>query len=116
LVHQVWRLVSEAEDLRLKLIYQEIQQHTMDEGSSASTEMIKLYQQKIEKVNVALRRMDDGDYPYCKKCGRFIKERQLIMLSAVSCVECNPTPYRGKVSVTKPIRREKRRLDRALHR
>lgn len=43
----------------------------------------------LNKVQQALERMDDGEYPYCESCGEDIGERRLRARPvATLCIEC----------------------------
>lgn len=46
-------------------------------------------QKKLDQIDVALQRMDDGVYGRCADCGAAIEpERLSILPTAIHCVEC----------------------------
>jgi DnaK suppressor protein len=46
-------------------------------------------QQELQKVLRALRRVDDGSYPYCHACGKSIGEKRLDALPWTDvCIKC----------------------------
>jgi DnaK suppressor protein len=51
--------------------------------------LIQMKSETLNKVNDALRRLDQGDYGYCYECGDEIGEKRLRALPfAVRCKEC----------------------------
>lgn len=43
----------------------------------------------IVRIDMALRRIDDGDYGYCRECGEKIPEKRLeIDPTCLNCVNC----------------------------
>src|SRR5262245_22065121 len=51
--------------------------------------LIQMKSETLNKVNDALRRLDQGDYGYCYECGEEIAEKRLRALPfAVRCKEC----------------------------
>ena len=46
-------------------------------------------QSQIEKINAALRRIDENEYGYCLSCGEDINEKRLMIDPAIlTCIEC----------------------------
>lgn len=46
-------------------------------------------QSQIEKINAALRRIDENEYGYCLSCGEDIAEKRLMIdPAALTCIEC----------------------------
>lgn len=44
---------------------------------------------EIDKINAALKRLDDGDYGYCVTCGEEIPEKRLAVDAAAPfCIGC----------------------------
>ena len=69
----------------------------MDEGESSDVEtqddielaLIQMHSETLTKVNVALRRLDEGRYGHCFECGEEIAEARLRALPfAVRCKDC----------------------------
>ena len=69
----------------------------LDQGESSEVDiqediefaLIQMKSETLNKVNEALRRLEQGDYGYCFECGEEIAEKRLRALPfAVRCKDC----------------------------
>ena len=46
-------------------------------------------QHELQQINRALQRLENGDYPYCNKCGKKIGEQRLSLIPFTEhCIAC----------------------------
>ena len=46
-------------------------------------------QRELQQINRALQRLENGDYPYCSKCGKAIGEQRLSLIPFTEhCIAC----------------------------
>jgi DnaK suppressor protein len=73
------------------------EREVLDQGDSSEVDiqediefaLIQMKSETLNKVNDALRRLEQGDYGYCFECGDEIAEKRLHALPfAVRCKEC----------------------------
>ena len=71
--------------------------HVLDEGESSEVHiqddiefaLIQMKAETLNKIDEALRRLEEGTYGYCFECGEEISERRLRALPfAVRCKDC----------------------------
>ena len=54
--------------------------------------------QKLEEINEALQRMEEGTYGICVVCGRSIEEKRLLAIpEAKKCIKCKAAEERMKI-------------------
>jgi DnaK suppressor protein len=97
------KLEKEREELKLMLkSYEEEAKEFLKETVSASDEMADRYEYKeeihlkkevlegrLKKVEKALKKIEEGDYGFCEKCGQKIEETRLkIDPAAELCRSC----------------------------
>lgn len=59
------------------------------QSQSMAVETIRLRQQQLRKITLALALIESGDYGYCKRCDNEIDPRRLaIAPAATQCVPC----------------------------
>jgi len=96
-------LEKELEELKLMLkSYEEEIKEFLKEPVSASDEIVDRYEYKeethlkkeilekrVKKIEKALKKIEEGNYGFCEKCGKNIEEERLkIDLAAEFCRSC----------------------------
>jgi len=59
------------------------------QGQQMALEQDRRRQAEIQRIDAALKRMDDGDYGYCALCDEPIAEKRLMLDPAIgTCIDC----------------------------
>ncbi|GCE28967.1 hypothetical protein KDA_44510 [Dictyobacter alpinus] len=69
--------------------YQDIEDEAVDEQQEQQDQAVKFNEQtKLDEVNAALKRIEDGTYGHCIVCGKVIPEKRLEAIPwAPRCIE-----------------------------
>lgn len=93
----IWSEVKEKLFDQLGREYKKETDSVLDEGDKALTDLaeetgltlIDLRKDTLEKIELALRKLEEGSYGVCEDCGEEINEARLKALPfAVYCIEC----------------------------
>lgn len=59
------------------------------QGQAMAQEVARRRETEIKRIEAALKRMDEGDYGYCVRCGEKIAVRRLELdPAAATCIDC----------------------------
>jgi DnaK suppressor protein len=78
----------------LELLESQVKGDIADQATALEIQRIKsalssMERQKLQNIDDALKRIEDGTYGICSECGRLIDEKRLMVKPfAVYCVKC----------------------------